>query len=425
MLQFFQQRRFLLIALWVVIIAAIVAAPSVLPVFRLNLLGRFLSLAIVALGIDLIWGFTGLLSLGQGIFFALGGYAAAMYLQLSSAGDLPNGIPEFFSLYGVKSLPFFWHPFASPWFTLVAIWLIPGVLAAILGGLVFRNRIKGVYFSILTQAALLVFYNLFNGQQKLINGTNGLQTPATKLFGQFVGSDLMQRWFFWVTAVVVILIWALLRWVVRGRFGDVLIAIRDDEPRLRFAGYNPTLFKTLVFGMAGALAGIGGALYTVQSGSASPQYMEVPMSIDMVIWVAVGGRGTLIGAIFGAVVINFAKSLVSEAMPQSWLFIQGGLFIFVVTVLPEGVIGWLRGEGPGNWLNRLGYGLNTLGNGLIRFGNSLMRLSKSSKWINYLGIKSLGKWLIRFGDSLNSLGIVRRSGTYPRLEIEGQVEVQP
>ena len=425
MLQFFQQRRFLWIALWVVIIAAIVAAPSVLPVFRLNLLGRFLSLAIVALGIDLIWGFTGLLSLGQGIFFALGGYAAAMYLQLSSAGDLPNGIPEFFSLYGVKSLPFFWHPFASPWFTLVAIWLIPGILAAVLGGLVFRNRIKGVYFSILTQAALLVFYNLFNGQQKLINGTNGLQTPATKLFGQYVGSDLMQRWFFWVTAVVVILIWALLRWVVRGRFGDVLIAIRDDEPRLRFAGYNPTLFKTLVFGMAGALAGIGGALFTVQSGSASPQYMEVPMSIDMVIWVAVGGRGTLIGAIFGAVVINFAKSLVSEAMPQSWLFIQGGLFILVVTALPEGVIGWLRGEGPGNWLNRLGYALNTLGNGLIRFGNSLMRFSKSSKWINYLGINFLGKWLIRFGDSLNSLGIVRRSGTYPRLELEGQVEVQP
>lgn len=425
MLQFFQQRRFLWIALWVVIIAAIVAAPSVLPVFRLNLLGRFLSLAIVALGIDLIWGFTGLLSLGQGIFFALGGYAAAMYLQLSSAGDLPNGIPEFFSLYGVKSLPFFWHPFASPWFTLVAIWLIPGILAAVLGGLVFRNRIKGVYFSILTQAALLVFYNLFNGQQKLINGTNGLQTPATKLFGQYVGSDLMQRWFFWVTAVVVILIWALLRWVVRGRFGDVLIAIRDDEPRLRFAGYNPTLFKTLVFGMAGALAGIGGALFTVQSGSASPQYMEVPMSIDMVIWVAVGGRGTLIGAIFGAVVINFAKSLVSEAMPQSWLFIQGGLFILVVTALPEGVIGWLRGEGPGNWLNRLGYALNTLGNGLIRFGNSLMRFSKSSKWINYLGINSLGRWLIRFGDSLNSLGIVRRSGTYPRLELEGQVEVQP
>ena len=149
MMNAFQQRRWPLVILWVLIIAAIVAAPSVLPVFRLNLLGRFLALAIVALGIDLIWGFTGLLSLGQGIFFALGGYAAAMYLQLNSSEDLLNGIPEFFTLYGVDRLPAFWQPFHSPLFTLVAIWLIPGVLAALLGNLVFRNRVKGVYFSIL------------------------------------------------------------------------------------------------------------------------------------------------------------------------------------------------------------------------------------------------------------------------------------
>ena len=167
MLETFQRNRWPQIVLWVLIIAVIVAAPAVLPVFRLNLLGRFLSLAIVALGIDLIWGFTGLLSLGQGIFFALGGYAAAMYLQLNSSSDLPNGIPEFFSLYGVDQLPAFWVPFHSPLFTLVAIWLVPAVLAAVLGNLVFRNRIKGVYFSILTQAALLVFFNFFNGQQKL------------------------------------------------------------------------------------------------------------------------------------------------------------------------------------------------------------------------------------------------------------------
>ena len=375
MFEAFQQRRWPLVLLWVVIIAAIVAAPSVLPVFRLNLLGRFLALSIVALGIDLIWGFTGLLSLGQGIFFALGGYAAAMYLQLNSSADLPNGIPEFFSLYGVDRLPAFWEPFHSPLVTLIAIWLIPAILAALLGNLVFRNRIKGVYFSILTQAALLVFFNFFNGQQKLINGTNGLKTDVTQLFGQMVGSPEMQRGFFWLTAVVVILAWLFLRWVVRGRFGDVLIAIRDDEPRLRFAGYNPTLFKTIVFAMAGGLAGIGGALYTVQSGIVSPQYMTVPFSIEMVIWVAVGGRGTLVGAILGAVVINYAKSLVSEALPQSWLFIQGGLFILVVTALPEGVIGWFRGEGPSNWLNRL--------------------------------------------------GIARRSTTYPRLDQEGQEEVQP
>ena len=418
--QFLQQSRWRQLLLWVVIIAAIVAAPAVLSEFRLNLLGRFLALAIVALGIDLIWGFTGLLSLGQGIFFALGGYAAAMYLQLSSSGDLLNGIPEFFSLYGVSELPFFWHPFASPWFTLVAIWLVPGLLAAVLGGLVFRNRIKGVYFSILTQAALLVFYNFFNGQQKLINGTNGLQTPATKLFGQYVGSELMQRWFFWVTAVLVIGVWAFLRWVVRGRFGDVLIAIRDDEPRLRFAGFNPTFFKTIVFGVAGALAGIGGALYTVQSGSASPQFMEVPMSIDMVIWVAVGGRGTLVGAILGAVVINYAQSLVSEVYPQSWLFVQGGLFILVVTVLPEGVIGWFRGDGPGNALNRVGSLLNQVGNQLITWGNALIDRSVASTATNRLGIV-----LVRRGQSLNNLGIVRRSGTYPQLEFEGQEEVQP
>ena len=420
MFQAFFQRRWLLVLLWVLIVAAIVAAPSVLSVFRLNLLGRFLSLAIVALGIDLIWGFTGLLSLGQGIFFALGGYAAAMYLQLSSAGDLPNGIPEFFSLYGVNELPFFWHPFASPWFTLVAIWLVPGLLAAVLGGLVFRNRIKGVYFSILTQAALLVFFNLFNGQQKLINGTNGLQTPATKLFGQYVGSDLMQRSFFWVTAVVVILVWAFLRWVVRGRFGDVLIAIRDDEPRLRFTGFNPTLFKTIVFAIAGGLAGLGGALYTVQSGSASPQYMEVPMSIDMVIWVAVGGRGTLVGAILGAVGINYAQSLVSEVMPEGWLFIQGALFILVVTALPEGVIGWCRGEGPGNWLTRLGNALSLFGHGSIRCGQTVNhRLPWLKRFI------PLGDWLIEQGNALNNVGFVRRSATYPRLDLEGQQEVQP
>lgn len=347
-------KRWLLLILWVAIIAAIIAAPAILPVFRLNLLGRYLSLAIVALGVDLIWGFAGLLSLGQGIFFALGGYCAAMYLQVNSSADLPNGIPEFFGLYGVQQLPFFWEPFKSPLFTVIAIWLIPALVAGLLGFLVFRNRIKGVYFSILTQAALLVFFNFFNGQQKLINGTNGLKTDVTQLFGQMVGSDSVQRWFFWITALLVIFTWFFARWIVRDRFGNILIGIRDDEPRVRFTGYNPTLFKTIVFSIAGGLAGISGALYTVQSGIVSPQFMTVPFSIEMVIWVAVGGRGTLLGAILGAVAINYAKSLVSEALPASWMFIQGGLFIIVVTTLPEGILGWLQSEGPRNLLSRLG-----------------------------------------------------------------------
>ena len=375
MFQAFQQQRWRWLVFWAVIVAVVIAAPAVLPVFRLNLLGRFLSLAIVALGIDLIWGFTGLLSLGQGIFFALGGYGAAMYLQLNSSSGQPNGIPEFFSLYGVDRLPFFWEPFHNPLFTLIAIRLVPALLAALLGNMVFRNRIKGVYFSILTQAALLVFFNFFNGQQKLINGTNGLKTDVTQLFGQMVGSPEMQRNFFWVTCVLVFLAWLFVRWVVKGRFGDVLIAIRDDEPRLRFTGFNPTLFKTIVFAIAGGLAGIGGALFTVQSGIVSPQYMAVPFSIEMVIWVAVGGRGTLVGAIFGAVVIMYAKSLVSEAWPQGWLFIQGGLFILVVTVLPEGVIGWFKTDGPQNLRAKVGW--------------------------------------------------VRKLATYPKLEIDGNEEVQP
>ncbi|MBV2352336.1 urea ABC transporter permease subunit UrtC [Synechococcus sp. HK05] len=338
---------------WVLIVVAALVLPVVLPPFRLNLLGRFLSLGIVALGVDLIWGYTGMLSLGQGIFFALGGYALAMYLQLNELK--PGELPEFFSLYGVKSLPAFWQPFGSPLFTLLAIWVIPALVAGLLGYLVFRNRIKGVYFSILTQAALLVFFNFFNGQQKLINGTNGLKTSTARVFGELIGSDVMQRNLFWLTVVITVLAFLLCRWLTHGRFGDALIAIRDDEPRLRFTGYNPTAYKTVVFAVAGALAGISGALYTVQSGIVSPQYMAVPFSIEMVIWVAVGGRGTLIGAVLGAVLINYAKSLVSEALPETWLFIQGGLFLLVVLALPDGLVGWWRQGGPGRLIAMVGW----------------------------------------------------------------------
>jgi len=338
---------------WLLIVVAALVLPVLLPPFRLNLLGRFLSLGIVALGVDLIWGFTGLLSLGQGIFFALGGYALAMYLTLHELK--PGELPEFFSLYGVKSLPAFWQPFGSPLFTLLAIWVIPAVVAGALGYLVFRNRIKGVYFSILTQAALLVFFNFFNGQQKLINGTNGLKTSTARLFGELIGSDAMQRNFFWLTVVCAVAAFLLCRWLTHGRFGDALIAIRDDEPRLRFTGYNTTAYKTVVFAVAGALAGISGALYTVQSGIVSPQYMAVPFSIEMVIWVAVGGRGTLIGALLGAVLINYAKSLVSEALPETWLFIQGGLFLLVVLALPDGLVGWWRQGGPSRLIAMVGW----------------------------------------------------------------------
>lgn len=331
------------------VLVLIVIVPLLLSDFRLNLLGRFLSLAIVALGIDLIWGFTGLLSLGHGIFFALGGYALAMYLQL----QLPDGqLPEFFSLYGVSELPWFWQPFYNFPFTLIAIVLIPGVVAAVLGYLVFRNRIRGVYFSILTQAALIVFFNFFNGQQKLINGTNGLKTSTSILFGQKVGDQKTQFLFYCLTVIFLALTYLLCRWLTSGRFGNLLVAIRDDESRVRFSGYNPTPFKVFVFGLSGAIAGIAGAFYTIQSGIVSPQYMDIAFSIEMVIWVAVGGRATLIGAILGAVAVNYGRSLLSEKFPEIWLFFQGALFLIVVTVLPDGVVGWVRSEGM-NQVRRL------------------------------------------------------------------------
>ena len=331
---------------WILLAIALFILPAALDDFRLNLFGRYFSLAITALAIDLIWGYTGLLSLGQGIFFALGGYAVAMYLMLNTkslAGG--NGIPKFFENYGVDTLPFFWEPFWSPVFTLIALWLIPAVVAGVVGWLIFRNRIKGVYFSIITQAALMVFFHFFNGQQKLFDGTNGLKTSTSQLFGELVGSPDMQGWFYRLTVILLPLAYLVCRYFTSGRFGDALIAIRDDETRLRFAGFNPVPFKTIVFLVAGALCGISGALYTVQSGIVSPQYMSISFSIEMVIWVAVGGRGTLVGPIIGATLVNYLRSLVSEALPEAWLFVQGALFIFVVVLMPDGIYGWLTNGG--------------------------------------------------------------------------------
>lgn len=332
-------------------IAFTVIMPLFLPVFRLKLLGRFVALAIAALGIDLIWGYTGLLSLGHGIFFALGGYAFAMHLNL----QLPEGeIPNFFSLYGVEELPWIWQPFNSLPLTILAILIVPAIVAGLLGYLVFRNRIKGVYFSILTQAALLVFFNFFNGQQKLINGTNGLSTSRYEIFGVASGSDEAQLAFFQLSVIMVGLTYLLCRWLTQGRFGRILVAIRDDEVRARFAGYDPTGFKILVFAISGAIAGVSGALYTVQTGLVTPSFMEVAFSIEMVIWVAVGGRASLIGAIIGALLVGSAQTFLSEWSPETWLFFQGALFLIVVTVLPNGLYGWFRDWAIPKLRSRLG-----------------------------------------------------------------------
>lgn len=339
-----------------VVVLLIFLIPTVLSLLgqtvRVNQLGRFLALAIAALGIDLIWGFTGLLSLGHGIFFALGGYALAMHLQL----QLPPGqIPEFFTLYGVQELPLFWQPFYSLPLTLVAIVLLPAIVASALGYLVFRNRIRGVYFSILTQAALIVFFNFFNGQQKLINGTNGLKTDTSTLFGIQVSDPRMQTAFYVLSILFLVAAYALCRWLTSGQMGKMLVAVRDDETRVRFLGYNPTGYKVFVFAISAMLAGIAGALYTVQSGIITPSSsMGIAFSIEMVIWVALGGRATLIGAILGTLIVNFARILLSEQFPEFWLFFQGALFLVVVTILPDGILGWLRTAGVNHVRSLLG-----------------------------------------------------------------------
>lgn len=322
----------------------ILLIPGILPDVRLNQLGRFLALAIAALGIDLIWGYTGLLSLGHGVFFAIGGYAFAMHLKLQIPPTASIQLPEFMGLYGVTELPWFWQPFYSFPFCAAAIVLIPAILGALLGYLVFRNRIRGVYFSILTQAATIVFFNFFNGQQKLINGTNGL-TDFKTLFGATVNDRDTQYIFYILTILFLAATYALCRWLTSGRFGRLLVAIRDDEVRLRFSGYNPTGYKVLVFAISAGLAGIAGALFTVQTGIISPKAMDIAFSIEMVIWVAVGGRATLSGAILGTLLVNFGKSFLSEQFPEVWLFFQGALFLIVVTVLPDGLVGWLQHQG--------------------------------------------------------------------------------
>ncbi|MEA5515981.1 urea ABC transporter permease subunit UrtC [Nodularia sp. UHCC 0506] len=335
--------RLILIEVGVVVAIALILIlimPAMLSAFRLNLLGRFLSLAIVALGLDLIWGYTGLLSLGHGIFFSLGGYAIAMYLKL----QVPSGeLPDFMGLYGVTELPWFWQPFYSFPVATVAVVLIPGLLAGLLGYLVFRNRLKGVYFSILTQAAVIIFFNFFNGQQKLFNGTNGL-TGFRTLFEANVSDSQTQFIFYTLTVIFLAATYGICRWLTSGRFGRLLIAIRDDESRVRFSGYNPTEFKVLVFAVSGAIAGIAGAFYTLQSGSVSPRSMDIAFSIEMVIWVAVGGRATLTGAIVGTLLVNYARTFLSEQFAEIWLFFQGVLFLIVVTVLPDGIMGWLKNQ---------------------------------------------------------------------------------
>jgi urea transport system permease protein len=325
------------------LLAALLALPLLPPPlaisdFRLTLLSRFLCYAIVAIGIDLIWGYAGILSLGHGVYLGLGAYCTAMYLKLEASG---GRMPDFMAWSGVDTMPWWWQPFRSPWFALFMAILLPTLLAAFLGFLTFRSRVKGVFFSILSQALALVVVTLFIGQQGYTGGTNGMTNFKT-IFGHDLNDISTQHVFFWLTVLSLAGVFALSRWLVQGRFGKILVAIRDGENRTRFIGYDPAAYKVFIYALSAAFAGLAGMLFVLQVGLITPTEMDIVRSIKMVLWVAIGGRATLTGAVVGAVLVNAAENQLSEKFPTIWSYFIGGAFLVAVLFLPQGIMGWLN-----------------------------------------------------------------------------------
>ena len=314
-----------------------------LPDFYLNLFGKFLAYAILALGIDLIWGYTGILSLGQGVFFGLGAYVMGMHLMLAigKKSVYQSTLPDFMVWNQVKALPLFWKPFYSFGVTLAGIFLVPALFALVFGFLAFRSRIRGVYFAIITQALALVIWLLFNRNELNLGGTNGL-TDFKTVLGFDLLSPSTQRGLYITTVLCLIGSYLLCRWITKSRLGKVLTATRDNENRVRFSGYSPANYKLFVFVVSAALAGLAGALYVPQVGIITPSQIGVIPSIEMVIWVAVGGRGTLVGAVVGAIGVNWARSFLTTSYPDLWLIFLGSLFVGVVLFIPDGIMGSLR-----------------------------------------------------------------------------------
>jgi urea transport system permease protein len=318
----------------------LLVAPALLNDFRLNLLARYLCLAIIAVGIGLAWGQGGMLVLGQGLFFGLGGYAMGMHMKLQEAASLSSGpqLPDFMTWSGVESLPWLWVPFRSAAFAIAACVLVPMLVAAVLGTLIFRQRVRGAYFAILSQAMAAAFVIVLIGQQGLTGGTNGL-TNFRSFFGLELSNPDDKRLLYLFVAVVFLAVFLVARQLVRSRYGKVLVACRDAEDRVRFLGYDPTRVKVLAYAGAAGMAGLAGALYVPVVGIMSPALLGIVPSIEMVIWVALGGRTVLAWAAAGAIIVSWARTDLSERFPSGWLYAQGALFIVVIAFAPKGLAG--------------------------------------------------------------------------------------
>jgi len=316
--------------------AVLLAFTMTLDPFRLNNVGKYLSFGFVAIGIVLTWGYGGVLSLGQGIFFGLGGYMMAMFLKLEASAP---ELPDFMVWSGIEALPVWWEPFYSLPITLVLIHLIPALGAYLFAYAIFRKRVSGVYFAIVTLALAMTMTVLIVGAQSTIGGANGITD-----FRTFLGMDIVDdasKMVLYVLQVLVLftVMMAALK-LTNSRLGKILIAIRDKEDRVRFSGYNTAHVKAAVFALAAVLSAMGGAFYSLQTGLIAPSLIGVVASVEMVIYAAVGGRLSVPGAVVGAILIGFLKSYLSETFPEYWLYFLGSIFIFVVLFMPKGLAGF-------------------------------------------------------------------------------------
>jgi urea transport system permease protein len=334
------------------LLLALLNVTGIMPGYLISLTGKYLCYAILALAVDLVWGFAGILSLGHAAFFALGGYAMGMYLlrEIGTRGVYGNpNLPDFMVFLGYKALPWYWHGFDMFWFAAIMALLVPGALALVFGWLAFRSRVSGVYLSIITQALTYALLLAFFRNDMGFGGNNGM-TDFKDIAGFDLRSNATAAALFLITGAVLAGQYWLARFVTQSRFGKVLIAVRDTESRTRFLGYRPENYKLVVWVLSAMMAGMGGALYVTQTGIINPSEFAPANSIEAVIWVAVGGRGTLTGAILGAILVNLGKTLLTGWFPEVWLFALGGLFIFVTLFMPRGIIGTLslgkREEAP-------------------------------------------------------------------------------
>ncbi|MFL9610541.1 urea ABC transporter permease subunit UrtC [Methylobacillus sp. Pita2] len=322
----------------------LVVLPLGLDPFRLGLVGKYLTYAFVAVSLVLLWGNGGILSLGQGIFFGLGGYAMAMFLKLEASDPVSTaiqstpGIPDFMDWNQLTALPWFWEPFKSLPLTIIAILVVPTLFAFIIGYAMFKRRVGGVYFAIITQAIALILSILIIGQQGYTGGVNGI-TDLKTVLGWDIRTENAKYVLYYLNAALLIGCILLSRYVLSSKFGMLLLAMRDKEERVRFSGYDVSNFKIFIFCLSALISAIGGAMFTLQVGFMSPSFIGIVPSIEMVIFAAVGGRMSLIGAVYGTLLVNFGKTMFSETYPELWLFLMGGLFIAVVMFFPNGLAG--------------------------------------------------------------------------------------